>query len=116
MLKNIKTSFFINKFFSFIDERRKLEIIKYNKNIQKSMNISILNYKIYCGRYFIKKGNIIKEFSYYNDQLEFEGKYLNGKRNGKGKEYIYNLDGVFTIEVSYKNGKKNGFGKKDLNN
>ena len=48
----------------------------------------------------------MKEYSYYNDQLEFEVEYLNGKRNGKGKEYIYNLDGVFTIEVSYKNGKK----------
>ena len=106
MLKNIKTSFFINKFFSFVDEGRKLEIIKYNKNIQKSMNISILNYKIYCGRYFKKEGNIMKEYSYYNDQLIFEGEYLNGKRNGEGKEYIYNLDGLFTIDVSYKNGKK----------
>ena len=116
MLENIKTSYFINKFSSFVDERKKLEIIKYNKNIQKLMNISILNYKIFCGRYFIKEGNIMKEYSYYNDQLEFEGEYLNGKRNGKGKEYFYNFDGVFSIEVSYKNGEKNGFGKKYLNN
>jgi len=49
MLENIKSSFFINKLFSFVDERRKLEIIKNNKNMQKSMNISILNYKIFCG-------------------------------------------------------------------
>jgi len=25
-----------------------------------------------------------------NDKLKFEGKYLNGERNGKGKEYHYN--------------------------
>ena len=31
-----------------------------------------------------------KEY-YSNGKLKFEGKYLNGKRNGKGKEYdIYN--------------------------
>ena len=34
----------------------------------------------------IKKGNgKIKEF-HYNGKLEFEGEYLNGKRNGKGKK------------------------------
>ena len=70
------------------------------------MNISILNYKIICGRYFIKEGKIMKEYSYYNDKLLFEGEYLNGKRNGKGKEYFYNFDGTFIIVASYKNGKK----------
>ena len=28
-----------------------------------------------------------KEYDKYNDQLIFSGKYLNGKRNGKGTEY-----------------------------
>ena len=46
---------------------------------------------------------------YYNKQcLDFEGEYLNGERNGKGKEYDhYNL----MFEGEYKNGKKwNGIG------
>ena len=30
----------------------------------------------------------IKEYDEY-DKLKFEGEYLNGKRNGKGKEYDY---------------------------
>ena len=40
----------------------------------------------------LKKDEIIKEFKEYNDSytLEFEGEYLNGKRNGKGKEYYDN--------------------------
>ena len=34
------------------------------------------------------KGNI-KEY-YDNGKLEYEGEYLNGERNGKGKKYFYN--------------------------
>jgi len=44
----------------------------------------------------------IKEYS-YDGKLEFEGEYLNGKRNGKGKEYI---DGELIFEGEYLNGKK----------
>ena len=32
-----------------------------------------------------------KEYDEYDGELIFEGEYLNGKRNGKGKEY--NKDG-----------------------
>ena len=36
--------------------------------------------------------------------LRFEGEYLFGKRNGKGKEYGYN--GKLIFEGEYINGKK----------
>ena len=40
----------------------------------------------------------------------FEGEYLNGKRNGKGKEYDYYGNLIF--EGEYLNGKRwNGKGK-----
>ena len=40
----------------------------------------------------------------------FEGKYLNGQRNGKGKEHnCYNGNLIF--EGEYLNGKRNGKGK-----
>ena len=28
--------------------------------------------------------------SHYDELIKFEGEYLNGNRNGKGKEYYYN--------------------------
>ena len=43
-----------------------------------------------------------KEYKY--DKLEFEGEYLNGKRNGKGKEYYYN--GKLIFEGEYLDGVK----------
>ena len=45
---------------------------------------------------------------YKNDKIIFEGKYLNGKRNGKGKEY---KDDKLIFEGEYLNGKRNGKGK-----
>ena len=36
---------------------------------------------------------------YWNGKLQFEGEYLNGKRNGKGKEY-WN-DGKLKFEGEY---------------
>ena len=41
--------------------------------------------------------------------LIYEGEYINGKRNGKGKEY--NLEGKIIFEGEYLNRKRNGKGK-----
>ena len=48
-------------------------------------------------------------------KLEFEGEYLNGKRNGKGKEYNY--EGKLLFEGEYLNGKRwngKGYNKNDI--
>ena len=42
-------------------------------------------------------------------KLIFDGEYLNGEKNGKGKEY--NDDGKLIFEGEYLNGEKNGKGK-----
>ena len=42
-------------------------------------------------------------------KLKYEGKYLNGERNGKGKEYFDN--GKLKFEGEYLNGEKNGKGR-----
>ena len=53
MLVNIKSTYFYSKLFSFMDEGKKLKIIKYNKNLQKILDISLLHYKLFSGRYII---------------------------------------------------------------
>ena len=109
MLKNIKSSYFNSIIFSYIDERKKLKIIKCNKNLQKNMNISIINYKFFSERYIIYESNgIRKEYIGYSDRLIFEGEYLNGERR-KGKEY-WN-DGELRFEGEYLNGERNGYWK-----
>ena len=43
--------------------------------------------------------------------LIYEGGYLNGKRNGQGKEYNF-LNGILEYEGEFSDGKWNGKGKK----
>ena len=45
-------------------------------------------------------------------KLRYEGEYLNGKRNGKGKEYNHN---ELIFEGEYINGKRNGKGIRKKN-
>ena len=88
MLKNSKSIYFIKRLFTFVDEKNKLDIIKYNKNMQNILDISLINYKFFSDRYIIfEKNGKAKEYDKNDDSLVFEGEYLNGKRNGKGKEY-----------------------------
>ena len=110
MLENSKSIYFIKKLFTFVDEKTKLDIIKYNKNMQNIMDINLINYKFYSGKYIMYEENGKgKEYNGYDNRLEFEGEYLKGKRNGKGKEYYDN--GELSFEGEYLNGKRNGKGK-----
>ena len=110
MLKNIKSTYFSKLILSFINEKQKLLLIKYNKSIQKAININLTNYKLISGKYIEYESNgKIKEYYLYSDNLAYEGEYSNGKRNGKGKEYNWN--GKLMFDGEYKNGKRNGKGK-----
>ena len=109
-LKHLKSPI-LKIIFSFLYKKKKLNIIIYNKKIQKKLEINIKNYEKFSERYKIGERNGKgKEYNKNNDKLEFEGEYLNGKRNGKGKEYNKN-NGKLSFEGEYLNGKINGKGK-----
>ena len=110
MLENIKAIMFIRNTFSILTEKRILLIIKYNKSWQSKLRKSLINYKLFSGKYTKNETiNNAKVYNAYDDKLLFEGEYLKGKRNGKGKEYDY--DGKLLFEGEYLNGKRNGKGK-----
>ena len=110
MLDNIKSTYFSLILFSFIDEGQKLKLIKYSKKMQKFLNISIIHYQHFKGKYIIyEQYGKAKEYFGFNNRIAFEGEYLNGQRNGKGKEYYEN--GELEFEGEYLKGKRNGKGK-----
>ena len=51
ILKNLKSDYFIQVLFDYLQKRKTLETIKYNKNIQKRMNININYYKEYSEKF-----------------------------------------------------------------
>ena len=70
--------------------------IIYDKKHQKYDSCEIKNGKGY-----------VKEYDFYGEKV-FEGEYVNGERNGKGKEYKFTS---LIFEGYYINGKRNGKGK-----
>ena len=104
LLENIKSKKKI--LFDNISEKIKLKIIKYNKKLQKINEINFKNYKFFRWRYIVYETKINgKEYDGFTEKLIYEGKYLNGKRNGKGKEY--NEYGTLEFEGYHLNGKRN---------
>ena len=102
----VYTNNIYKKLFSYVIEKRKLKLIKYDKDLQNKIDISLNNYKFYSGKYIIyeEKGKG-KEFKGVNDKLIYEGEFLNGERNGKGKEY--NNYGELIYEGEFLNGERN---------
>ena len=105
MFENVKSKYIIAIFFSFLNEGKKLKIIKNNKGLQNKLGINIMNYIRLSGRFISYETKAkVKEYCFYKDVILFEGEYLNGKRNGKGKEY--NIQNELIFEGEYLNGKR----------
>ena len=81
-LRNLKSDYFIQKFFGYIPERKLLETIRCNKNIQKRINISINHYKAYSEEYSSIELDIIPMKGKY-------GKFINIKEEDKKYFHIY---------------------------
>ena len=85
---DIKSYFNLNELFSFLDYRRKLNLIIYNNKLQKILGVNIHDYKKLSGKYkIVEKNGKGEEFSISTNKKIFEGEYLNKKRNSKGKEF-----------------------------
>ena len=109
-----------------MDKKHILELIKFNKSMQNIFEVNLIDYQLFSHNIIIfdtKSKNIEcfhkddyrfkgkylrnrkgKEYDIRNNILAFEGEYLNGKRNGKGKEY--HLDGQLIFDGEYSDGNK----------
>ena len=102
MVEYIRSKYLQKILLSSLNEKTKLDLIKYNKHFQNLMDIKLINYKLYKGKYIVYETNGKGKEYYVNGKISYEGEYSNGKRNGKGKEYDY--DGKLKIEGEYLNG------------
>ena len=87
-IKTIKNKYIINDIFSFLYENKKLELIKYNNNLEKILEIDINYFKQKSGK-IIKgeKNGYGKEYNENNDE-QFEGEYKMEKEMEKEKNII----------------------------
>ena len=81
MLQKIRSTYFYKKIFIHIDDKIKLDLLKYNKSLQKQLDISLNDYRIFSGKYIIYEGKGKgKIYNGYSHKLIFEGELLNGKK------------------------------------
>ena len=81
-LKNVKSHYIILKFFEYLTERKYLETIRYNKSIQKRIDININYYKVYSET----KTSIEIDIIPMKDKF---GKFINIKEEYKKYFHIY---------------------------
>jgi len=104
-LLDIKSKHIIKDIFLYLNEKQKLNLIIYNKQLQIILGVDIKEYQKISGKLKIgQKNGEGKEYDLDKNKLIFKGKYLNGKRNGEGKEYY--CDGNLKFEGEYLNGKR----------
>ena len=81
-LKNVKSDFILKKFFGYMTERKSLEAVRYNKSIQKRLNINFNHYKAYSEEYSSIELDIIPMKGKY-------GKLININEEDKKYFHIY---------------------------
>ena len=106
-LKNVKSDYIILKFFEYLTERKYLETIRYNKSIQKRINIDFNHYKAYSEKYSSIELDIIPLKGEYGDFInieKIEEKYFHIYFNDNKKKEIentslYKYDNVSKISI-----------------
>ena len=79
LLHTIKSKYIFIKISEILCEKKKLNIICYNKKIKKILGINLDDYKKISRKKFVGKRNGRgKEYKIDKNILIFEGKYLNG--------------------------------------
>ena len=98
-LRNLKSDYFIQKFFGYMTERKSLETIRYNKSIQKRMHISINHYKTYFETktsieldIIPMKGECGKFISIKEEDKKYLHIYFNDNKNKEIKNTSLNKD------------------------
>ena len=77
-LSNIKSSYILDKILNNVEKSKKLDLIRYNKNIQNRLKVGLKDYKEYC---LIKIELIISPCEY--------GKFINIKDYDRSYYHFY---------------------------
>ena len=97
IFKNLKSDFFIQKVFYNLLKKKSLDIIKYNNNIKKRINISIKDYKEYSEIYSSIEIEIKPVNNKYGNFINMNDKYY----------HIYFNDNKEEIKRNYLNKNEN---------
>ena len=98
-LRNVKSHYIIQLIFEYTTERKSLEAIRYNKSIQKRINININHYKAYSETktsieldIIPKKGEYSNFINIYGEDKKYIHIYFNDNKNKEIENTSLNID------------------------
>ena len=90
--ENIKSDYFLRKLYDNMTKKKKLEIVKYNKNVQNRLNLGFKDYKEYSETFTPIEIEIIPAKGKY-------GRFINIDKNDKLYYHIYFNDNKEEIKI-----------------
>ena len=105
-LDNLKSDYFLIKMFDLIKQNKALKIIKYNKKIQKRLNINIKNYKE-CSQLYspielelkLEDNEYGKFINIPDEEKEFFHIYFNNSKKEIKRNYLIEKEKVKRIKI-----------------
>ena len=94
IMDNLKSDYFLQKLYDNMRKKKKLEIVKYNKKVQKRLDLGVKDYKEYSETFTPIEIEIILTKDKY-------GKFLNINENDKLYYHIYFNDNKEEIKNKY---------------
>ena len=95
--KNLKSDYFLIKLFDNIKKYKSLKIMKYNKKMQKRLNLSISDYKNYSQLY----SEIEIEIKFDDNENNKKIKFINISKKEKGYYHRRNKKKLFKKNGNY---------------
>ena len=74
--ENIKANYFLEKIFNYLKKGKTLNLVKYNKNIKKRINLNINDYKEYSEKYSSIEIEIKPVSNKYGEFINFENEEI----------------------------------------
>ena len=99
ILENLKSDYFLRKLYDNMTKKKKLEIVKYNKNVQNRLNLGVKDYKEYSETFTPIEIEIIPTKDKY-------GQFINIDENDKLYYHIYFNDNKEEIKNKYEINKE----------
>ena len=99
VFEKLRSNVILRKVFNIMEKNKLLKIVKYNKKMQKRLNLSFKDYKEYCQLYSTIEIELKIEDNKYN-------KFINISSNNKKYYHIYFDDSKEEIKRNYFNKKE----------
>ena len=96
---NIKSKYILKRIFEYLQQKNLLEIIKYNKELQKELNIDINDYKTQIEIEIIPLENKFNTFINFYYDINFYHIYFNDNKEEIKRNYYNKGDKVEKIKI-----------------